>query len=256
MELHAHTSGEGEPLVILHGLFGSSDNWRTLARRFSKYFETHLLDLRNHGRSPHDAEMTYEAMATDVGWYITSEGLAPVHVLGHSMGGKVAMWLTLQHPDLVNKLIVADIAPREHPAGHHDILEALCSLDLVTLPSRERADELIRDRVPEPRVRKFLLKNLHRKRSGGFEWKLNLPAIKNNYDSIRGWPGSSSMRSEKEALFISGTRSDYVTEDDSDAIMEIFPRARFVDIEAGHWLHADKPRQFFKHCLSFLNETS
>lgn len=242
-------------MIILHGLFGSSDNWRSIGKRFARDFEVHLLDLRNHGRSLHDPEMSYDAMASDVGWYISSEELARAHVIGHSMGGKVAMWLALQHPDLVDKLIVADIAPREHPPGHRHILDALCDLDLERLSSRKEADEQIKDRIPSKRVRRFLLKNLRRIDSGGFEWKMNLPVIREHYDEIRGWPGSSSMRSDKEALFISGSKSDYVTDEDSDAIIEIFSRARFVDIDAGHWLHVDRPMAFVKESLNFLTGT-
>lgn len=165
------------------------------------------------------------------------------------------MWLALQHPDLVDKLIVADIAPREHPPGHRHILDALCDLDLERLSSRKEADEQIKDRIPSKRVRRFLLKNLRRIDSGGFEWKMNLPVIREHYDEIRGWPGSSSMRSDKEALFISGSKSDYVTDEDSDAIIEIFSRARFVDIDAGHWLHVDRPMAFVKESLNFLTGT-
>ncbi len=255
MELFSHRQGEGEPLLILHGLFGSGGNWRTHAKSFSSDFDTHVLDLRNHGRSAHDSEMSYDLMAADVGWYITSEDLAPAHVIGHSMGGKVAMWLALQHPELVEKLVVVDIAPREHPAGHRHILSALCDLNLDSISSRKEAGRLISSRIPSRRVRQFLLKNLSRTRNGGFEWKMNLPAIRTNYDEIRGWPGSRSMRSDKQALFVSGSSSDYITNEDSDAIMEIFPRARFVDIDAGHWLHAEKPEAFYKACFNFLTET-
>ncbi len=198
--------------------------------------------------------MSYDLMAADVGWYISSEDLEPAHVIGHSMGGKVAMWLALQHPALVEKLIVVDIAPREHPPGHRDILSALCDLDLNRLSSRAEADRLISPGVPARRVRQFLLKNLQRDKQGGFEWKMNLPAIRTNYDEIRGWPGSRSMRSDKQALFVAGSSSDYITDADSDAIMEIFPRARFADIEAGHWVHAEQPEAFYEICFNFLTE--
>jgi esterase len=254
MELFSHRQGTGEPLLILHGLFGSGDNWRTHAKSFSRDFDTHVLDLRNHGRSAHDSAMSYDLLAADVGWYITDEDLGPVHVIGHSMGGKVAMWLALQHPDLVQDLIVVDIAPREHPAGHEHILSALCDLDLARLSSRAEANKQISTRIPSARVRQFLLKNLHRSRASGFEWKMNLPAIQTNYDAIRGWPGSRSMRSDKRALFIAGSQSDYITIEDSDAIVEVFPRAQFVDIDAGHWLHAEQPEAFYDACFNFLEE--
>ena len=255
MELFSHQQGSGEPLIILHGLFGSGDNWRMHAKSFSRDFDTHVLALRNHGKSAHDSAMSYDLMAADVGWYISSEGLAPAHLIGHSMGGKVAMWLALQHPDLVEKLVVVDIAPREHPPGHRHILAALCDLDLSRLSNRKEAHALISSAIPSRRVRQFLLKNLRRTKSRGFQWRMNLPAIRINYDEIRDWPGSSSMRSDKQALFIAGTSSDYITEEDSDAIVEIFPRARFVDIDAGHWLHAEQPEAFYELCFNFLIES-
>lgn len=254
MDLFANRVGNGDHLIILHGLFGSGDNWWTLAKRYGESFDTHVLDLRNHGRSDHDPDMSYDLMAADVGWYMSAEQIDSAHIVGHSMGGKVAMWLALQHPNLVNKLVVADIAPREHPPGHEDILTALCSLELSLLQSREQADEQISDLVPSPSVRQFLLKNLTRSRTRGFEWKMNLPAIREHYDLIRGWPGTRSQHSSAEALFLVGTRSDYITIDDSDEIAEIFPRARFVDMDAGHWLHAERPDEFFQETISFLTE--
>jgi len=198
--------------------------------------------------------MSYDLMAADVGWYISSEDIAPAHVIGHSMGGKVAMWLALQNPALVEKLIVVDIAPREHPPGHREILSTLCDLDLTRLSSRAEADRLISSRLPSRRVREFLLKNLQRGKNGGFEWKMNLPAIRANYEEIRSWPGTHSMRSDKQALFVAGSSSDYITDADSDAIMEIFPRARFADIDAGHWLHVEQPEAFYELCFNFLTE--
>ncbi len=254
MELFSHRQGAGEPLIILHGLFGSGDNWRSHVASFSRHFDTHVLDLRNHGRSAHDSAMSYDLMATDVGWYIASEDLAPVHIIGHSMGGKIAMWLALQNPNLVEKLIVVDIAPREHPPSHRHILSALCDLDLVQLASRKEADAQLASRIPSRRVRQFLLKNLRRTKSGGFEWRMNLPAIRSNYDELRSWPGSRSMRSDKQALFIAGSSSDYITDEDSDAIVEVFSRARFVDVDAGHWLHVEQPKAFYEICFNFLTE--
>ena len=196
--------------------------------------------------------MTYDEMAADVGWYISSEDLAPAHVLGHSMGGKVTMWLALQHPELVEKIVVVDIAPREHPPSHDDILKALCDLDLARLSSRKEADRKIAELVPSPTVRQFLLKNLRHRRGKPFEWRMNLPVIEDSYDEIRGWPGQRSYHSDKQALFVAGLRSDYITDDDSDSIMEMFPRARFVDVDAGHWLHSEKPDEFLEVCLDFL----
>jgi esterase len=252
VELHSFRTGSGPPLVILHGLFGSAENWRSHALAFADRFDVHVVDLRNHGRSLHDPDMSYDVMAADVGWYISSEGIAPCHLLGHSMGGKVAMWLALQHPALVDRLIVADIAPREHPPGHEHILAALCDLDPERLKSRKEAAKQISSRVPNRRVQQFLLKNLERNGEGGFRWRMNLPAIRANYDQIRGWPGTRSMRSDKQALFIAGTRSDYITIEDSDAIIEVFPLARFVDLDAGHWLHSERKDEFVAECVQFL----
>jgi esterase len=254
VELWAHRSGSGEPLIILHGLFGSGDNWRSLARKFARSFEVHVLDLRNHGRSPHSDEMSYRVMADDVMAYMDRHRLDVSNIVGHSMGGKVAMTCAFVYPEAFRRLVVADIAPREYPALHSDIFGALKTLEPSTLNNREEADEKLEEYLPTPRVRQFLLKNLRRRRGGGFEWKMNVPALEKAYDDLRSWPSFGAGSFPEPTLLIWGTQSAYVTDEDRDSFFEIFPLARFSGIDAGHWLHADAPRAFFRAVIAFLSE--
>jgi esterase len=227
IELWAHRRGAGEPLIILHGLFGSGDNWRSLSKRFARQFEVHVLDLRNHGRSPHDPEMSYRAMTEDVLEYLDRHRLDRSHMIGHSMGGKVAMACALMYPEAVRKLVVADIAPRDYPPAHDDIFAALDALD----PSK-----------------------LHRLENGRFEWMMNLPVIRKSYGELRTWPSFGAGTFPEPTLLVWGTESPYVTDEDRDAFIEVFPLARFAGLEGGHWVHADNPSEFFRLVREFLVE--
>lgn len=255
VELWSHRRGRGEPLIILHGLFGSGDNWRSLSKRFAKEFEVHVPDLRNHGRSPHVPEMSYRSMAEDVLEYLDSRRLDRSNIIGHSMGGKVAMTCAFMYPEAFSRLVVADIAPRAYPPHHDDIFAALDALDPSTLESREDAEAVLKHHLPAPRVRQFLLKNLHRLKGGGYEWKMNLPVIRKSYGELRKWPSFGSNTFPEPTLLIWGTESPYVTDEDRDAFMESFPLARFGSIDAGHWLHADDPTEFFRIVHEFLTGT-
>jgi esterase len=243
MKLFYRELGQGQPMIIMHGIFGSSDNWLTQARLFSSKYHVFTLDLRNHGQSQHSDEFDYTVMANDLQEFIDSKKLENAIVIGHSMGGKVAMNFALAHPEKLQKLIVVDIAPRPYNLEHYVILEGLKAIPITTLQSRTEADEVLSQFVPEPDVRQFLLKNLQRKPEGGFTWKLNLPVIGNKLKNI-GLDLQFSGRFEKPTLFVRGGRSSYVRDEDMTRIREIFPKAELVTLDTGHWVQAEKPQEF------------
>ncbi len=243
----------GQPLLIMHGLFGTLDNWQTLGRQYAETHQVYLIDLRNHGRSPHSDDLSYQLMSDDVAAFIKQHQIQNPVVLGHSMGGKVAMNLALQHPELLEKLIVADIAPKAYPPHHDEIIEGFRSIDLATLENRQQADEQLAQRVPDLGTRLFLLKNLYRKDDNSFGWRLNLDAIEKNLDNVLG-NIESDQPFTKPTLFIRGGNSRYIKpEKDMDQIQSLFPNAKLHTIEGtGHWLHAEKPEEFYRISMEFL----
>lgn len=252
MELNYKEFGSGRPLLILHGLFGSLDNWQTLAKRFADDFHVFTIDQRNHGKSPHTEEFSYEIMANDVANFIEQNNLEEPVVLGHSMGGKTSMYLANQFPELVGALISVDMAPRVYQPGHNDIFEALFSVEFDRVKSRSDADEQIADLIPQLGVRQFLLKNLKRKENGSYEWKFNLPAIHQAYDKMVS-EFVELQKFEKPTLFIKGENSGYIRDKDEELIKLIYPNAQVVGIEnAGHWVHAEQPAIFYKVVSDFL----
>lgn len=251
-QLHYKIFGDrGPPLLILHGLFGSLENWASQAKAFSRRHKVIAVDLRNHGRSPHVANMGYDLMADDVLRLLQHLGIDKAHLIGHSMGGKTAMQFALNHAARVDKLIIVDIAPKRYPRHHDGILDALMRIDLRTLKSRCEADAQIANAVPETVIRSFLLKNLQRG-THGFTWKINLPVLHDEYDKIaeellakQPFPG--------DTLFIKGGNSDYVLPDDEVEITRLFPNARAVSIQnSGHWPHVEKAAVFGKIAGNFL----
>jgi len=253
MILHHKSFGSGDPVIILHGLFGSLDNWQTVGKALSGSYLVILADLRNHGRSPHDAHMDLPSMAGDVRELALSRGLSTFHLIGHSLGGKVAMQLASDHPDLLDRLIVVDIAPRKYAGGHDHILDALSRMRPEDIADRAAADTLLSRDIPDFAVRQFLLKNLVRKEGGGFGWKMNLPAIEENYASIMDAVNFNRPYT-KPTLFVRGGRSGYVTEEDLPAIRKQFVAARFVTIpESGHWVHAETPEKLLDAVRRFLD---
>ncbi|HET8859928.1 alpha/beta fold hydrolase [Marivirga sp.] len=242
----------GEPLIILHGLFGSSDNWMTIGRKLSEKFKVYLVDQRNHGDSPHDKVHNYEAMASDLEEFIESNKIKNPHIIGHSMGGKTAMYFAVQHPDLYDKLVIVDIAPKAYPVHHDTILEGLCSLKLDELESRSDADKKLAEYVPEKGVRQFLLKNLTRNDEKEFEWKINLPVLEKNIEIV-GKGLEKRLATEKDVLFVGGKNSKYIQSEDHITINNFFPNAKIEMIEgAGHWIHAEKPEEFLRLIEDFL----
>lgn len=252
MQLAYDQYGEGPPIVALHGLLGSSDNWRGFGRELGDSYTVFAVDLRNHGDSPHRAEMDFETMAEDVLHFLRSHDLSPVHLLGHSLGGKVTMQVALSYPDEVDRLIVVDVAPRIYPPAHEDLIEALWEIDLDAVSSRREADELLAERIPEWGVRQFLLKNLVRVEEGRYDWQCNLEAIRDRYDQlIQAVHPHGTFRGR--TLFVRGEQSDYVQDRDRKEIEALFPRAEITTISgAGHWVHADQSDLFAEVVKAFL----
>lgn len=253
MQLNYKTYGEGTPLIILHGLLGSLDNWNTLAKKFAEnHFQVFIIDQRNHGHSPHTDEFSYEIMADDLLEFCQQQQLNKVNLIGHSMGGKTAMLFAHQHPEMINKLIIADIAPIKYKPGHNAIFEALLSANIATVDTRDEVEQQLSKTIKEYSVRQFLMKGLTRGENNEFEWRFNIPSLVKNYPLILDTfklklPYFSSV------LFIRGSKSDYINKESIVAIEEYFPNYELATIEgAGHWLHAEKPKEFLQICLRFL----
>lgn len=252
MKLHFRKFGKGHPLFVLHGVFGSADNWQTLAKYFAEQFTVYLIDQRNHGNSPHDDVMTYDAMVEDLATLMNDEGLTSIHLLGHSMGGKTAMTFSMKYPEKLNKMIVVDIAPKYYPPHHQQIFEGFHAIDLATLESRKEAEEIMASKIRDIGVRQFILKNLTRNTSNQFEWKVNLKVIEENIEII-GEGLSTDQKWSGEALFISGGKSQYILPEDEIIIKNYYPNAEIKTIEgAGHWVHAEKPQELLNLVLAFL----
>jgi pimeloyl-ACP methyl ester carboxylesterase len=244
--------GDGPPLVVLHGLFGSARNWATLGKRLAATHRVHALDLRNHGGSPWAETMTYPEMAADVIAHLDAAGWQRAALLGHSMGGKVAMAAALHHPGRIERLVVADIAPVPYPPQRLATVEAMQALDLARIARRGDADAALAEAVPDAGERQFLLQNLVLE-GGGARWRLNLAAIAADMDAISGFPVPPGAAYHGPALFVAGGRSDYVRPEHEATIRTLFPRAQLARIaEAGHWLHAERPAEFLATVAPFL----
>lgn len=256
MQLHYHSSGQGRPLVILHGLFGTLENWGSQVKTLSVHYQVIAVDLRNHGRSPHTATISYPEMAQDIIDLLDQLGLQQVDLLGHSMGGKVAMQLALNHPQRVNRLIVVDIAPVAYPPHHDEVFAALKTIHLPSLTTRSEADQQLAQHIADRSVRAFLLKNLYRGEDKQFHWRMNLALLEQDYAKISAAPERqpNSQPCYAATLFIKGANSDYLQAPQRPAILALFPNARYTIIQgAGHWPHAEKPALFSKRVLDFLN---
>ncbi len=251
--LYAKIEGSGKPLLVLHGFLGMSDNWKTLGAKYAENgFEAHLLDLRNHGRSFHSNVFNYRAMADDVVAYCKANNLEKVDIIGHSMGGKVAMNLTVTYPELVNNLIVADISPKYYAPHHQDVMAALNAVDFSTNPSRNDVQETIEKHVTEPGVVQFLMKNVYRITPQQLGFRFNLDAFNSDEEAI-GEALKDTDVFNGPVLFLRGSNSNYITEADKDLIEKHFPKAVIQTVSsAGHWLHADNPTEFFEKSIDFL----
>jgi pimeloyl-ACP methyl ester carboxylesterase len=252
MRLHYEVHGDGPPLILLHGFLGSLDNWRSISKRLADSYTVYSLDLRNHGASPHSQAMNYPVMAEDLLEFFDEHDIATVQLLGHSMGGKVAVQFATDNPDRLSKLIVVDIAPRAYPPFQRPMLEALRKLDLQGVKSFGAIDAALAPDVRDETTRRFLLKNIARDTSG-FRWKIPLDAIIENYEELT---KAVTMKAQfyKPACFIRGGQSEYIQDEDLTLIKSNFPGARIVTIEtAGHWVHVDSPDEFLRTLRNFLD---
>lgn len=254
MRLYFQKQGSRFPLVLLHGFLGSSDNWRAMGRRLAERFTVYAVDLRNHGQSPHSEIMNYPAMAADVCEFLDAQGIATAHLLGHSMGGKVAMCCANEYPERLEKLVVVDIAARLYASLHRPILTAMAALDLNTVHSFGDADAGLAPAIADSALRQFLVKNLARRDNGTFTWKIGLDEISANYDRL-GEAVALPRIFPSPACFIRGARSRYVSDADMEELQRNFPNGEFHTIEdAGHWVHIDSPEEFFKIVTDFLTK--
>jgi esterase len=252
MNLFFREAGQGTPLIILHGLFGSSDNWFSLSKVFAEKYRVFAVDQRNHGQSPHTADHDYQVLTADLEEFVRQHQLERPVILGHSMGGKTAMNYAVKNPDGLSKLIVVDIMPKSYPVHHDSILDGLQSIDLNVIRSRNDADNQLQKFVPEPGVRQFLLKSLARDDKGKFEWRINLPALDANIEAIsKGLVFKGQFKGP--ALFIKGASSKYYAEGDEKLVAEYFPTASWITLETGHWVQAEKPKEFAEIVFNFLN---
>ena len=251
MQLNFKKVGEGEPLVILHGLFGSLDNWITLAKKLGEHFEVFILDARNHGQSPHNDEFNYDVMADDLYEFLMEHQIIDPIILGHSMGGKTAMQFAMNYPNKLSKLIVADIAPKAYPVHHTAIIEGMLSLDLNIINTRKGADEELSKYIDDLSTRQFLLKNLYWIEKEKLAWRFNLPIINNKIEII-GQGLEHIEVFEKPTLFIRGEKSNYITLQDFESIKKIFPNSEIKTMNTGHWVHAENPTEFIQILSSFL----
>lgn len=229
-------------IVIAHGLFGSGRNWRAIAKRLSENFRVITVDMRNHANSFWSDQMTYFDMADDLAAVIRAEG-GKAHVLGHSMGGKAAMILALRNPELLEKLVVADISPEAYGHSQMQYIDAMETLDLSDLETRSQADAALAEYIDDSSMRSFFLQSLEFTETGA-RWKLNHKALRNGMTSILGWPEVSG-RFDPPCLFVTGAQSNYVSAKSKEKIRQLFPKARYTTLKnAGHWLHADQPKAF------------
>ncbi|NNC44432.1 MAG: alpha/beta fold hydrolase [Winogradskyella sp.] len=255
MILHSNILGEGKDFVILHGFLGSGDNWKTLASQFAEAgYKVHLVDQRNHGRSFHSDEFNYDIMVEDVRNYFNHHQIKNAVLLGHSMGGKTAMFFAASYPELVHKLIIADISPRYYPVHHDKILEGLGQLNFNELKSRSEADKTLGNYVSDFGTRQFLLKNLYWVEKGQLGLRFNLEVLTENVSKVgEALPISTSFN--KDTLFLKGDRSEYIGVNDEAIIHRQFPNAKIESItNAGHWLHAENPEEFYAKTIAFIQQ--
>ena len=251
--LYSKIEGTGKPLLILHGFLGMSDNWKTMGTQFAANgFQVHLLDLRNHGKSFHSEEFSYEIMAQDVFNYCQANNLKKVNILGHSMGGKTAMLFAIKYPEMVEKLIIADIGPKFYPQHHQTILEGLNAVDFSLKPSRSEVEEIISKYITDIGTRQFLLKSLYWQEPGQLAFRFNLDVFNKKIEEI-GQPLPENAIFSKPTLFIRGGNSNYILDDDFETIKNHFPNSSTETIpNVGHWLHAENPQLFYELTSSFL----
>jgi pimeloyl-ACP methyl ester carboxylesterase len=261
MKLYFRKEGTGPPLVVVHGLYGSSDNWLNIGKRLAEKHTVYLIDQRNHGRSPFSDSHTYNDLREDLNEFFIQQNIEKAILLGHSMGGKVAMWFAADYPEKVEKLLIADIAPKDYLLLkddsqfylHQNILLAMQEIDFMQIKSRNDVDDFMAEKIDDSRIRQFLLKNVAKDhKTKLYKWRVNAEVLYNHLEEIVGgvnknWLDDRIPISSYPVIFIRGMKSPYILPEDEILIKEIYPDSRIVDIpEAGHWLHAEQPKKFMK----------
>ena len=251
MLLHYKEIGEGKPLVILHGLFGTSDNWQTHAKKLGEYYRVILVDQRNHGHSPWSEDFTYEHLADDLERLIIHLEIDQFTLIGHSMGGKTAMYYSQKYPTRLEKMVIVDIGIKKYPMHHNEIIKGIKSLDLTTISSRSAAEQAMIPFVDSYGVRQFLLKNLYWVEKGKLAWRMNVDVLEREMEEILA--PIPNIEVWTPTLFLRGAMSNYILDEDWDEIEEIFPDATLETIEnAGHWVHSEQPDEFIEKVLGFI----
>ena len=253
MKLHTQISGKGQKLVILHGFLGMGDNWKTLSKKFAEAgFEVHLPDMRNHGKSPHSSDFNYRVMVDDVHEYFNTHQIKDAILVGHSMGGKIAMQFASRFPELLSHLIIVDISPKYYKPHHDDILEGLKQLKEKNLTSRQDAEDILKTKIDNQGIRLFLLKNLKREKDNHLSLKPNIDAFLKNKENI-GEALPENYTYKGQTLFIKGEHSDYITDQDKNIISKHFSNYKIISIpNAGHWVHAENPTTFLTKTIEFI----
>jgi pimeloyl-ACP methyl ester carboxylesterase len=261
MKLFYRKEGSGIPLVVVHGLYGSSDNWLNIGKRLAEKHTVYMIDQRNHGRSPFSDEHTFDAMKEDLYEFFETHQIEKATILGHSMGGKTAMWFAADYPEKVEKLVIADIAPKNYMLLkedsqfflHQNILLAMQDIDFTEIKTRNDVEERLAEKIDDKRIRQFLLKNVAKdKETKRYKWRINIEVLYDNLDEIvsgvnKSWLDDRIPITSYPVIFIRGMKSRYILPEDEKLIKEIYPDATIVDIpEAGHWLHAEQPKKFMK----------
>lgn len=261
MDLFFRKYGQGPPLIIIHGLYGSSDNWVSIGRKLAKNFQVFLIDQRNHGKSPHSKDHNYDLLKEDLREFMDKQSIEKAIIIGHSMGGKTAMFFAAAYPERISHLIVVDISPRSYKTtksiqllAHNTIIRAMYNIDFYGVNSRQEIDGILAKSIPETRIRQFLLKNIKRSKNNEYSWSLNIKTIRNELENIldgldEGQPEITGF----PVLFIKGEKSDYILDDDKETIKKTFPFADFETIpNSGHWLHAEQPKIFIQKIEDFI----
>ena len=261
MELFYRKEGSGAPLVIVHGLYGSSDNWMNIGKRLAEKYTVYMIDQRNHGRSPFADDNSYDSMKADLAEFFEKHNIERATLLGHSMGGKVAMWFAADYPEKVEKLVIADIAPKDYLQMksdsqfylHQNILLAMQEIDFSEIKIRNDVDDRLAEKIDDKSIRQFLLKNVEKdKKKKQYKWRVNAEVLYDYLEEIvsgvnKSWFDDRIPITSYPVIFIRGLKSNYILPEDESLIKEIYPEASIVDIpEAGHWLHAEQPKKFMK----------